>query len=313
MDRNVIVFVVITYTFSIVLSIAMGVTGGSDSRLAGLGVAAMFFPAMAVLGVRLIFREKIPTMGWSRFPLKYLPFLLLMPVVMHAVMLPLTVAVEGRLPWQDWLTPQADGLYHTPASRGWGAVAIQGLVGRIAINAAVGLTVVSTLAFFEEVGWRTWLLPRLADRMGGRRAVVVTSLIWAFWHLPFAFSGIHHLEGVPAAWTAIIMAIGITGAGMIIGWLWLGTESIWIVSLTHGALNNWGQYAFKFMQTSVEHDASNALVLGAGNVALLALGSFLLSLPNGLSLVPSNTSNSKARDGTAIQPDAGADDSPRRG
>jgi membrane protease YdiL (CAAX protease family) len=211
------------------------------------------------------------------------------------------------------LTPQADGLYHTPASRGWGALAIQGLVGRIAINAAVGLTVVSTLAFFEEVGWRVWLLPRLAHRLGGRGAVVITSFIWAFWHIPFAFSGIRHLEGVTATRTAIIMAIRITGAGLVIGWLWLRTESIWIVSLAHGALNNWGQYAFKFIQTSVEHDASNALVLAAGNVMLLALGIFLLLLPNSLPLVPSSTNKSKARDGTAIQPGASADDSPRRG
>src|SRR5262249_53111900 len=196
---------VFTYGLSIALSVAVGVTGGPASRLAGLGAVAMFIPAIAVLAVQLICKARFPRMSWSRFPLKYFAFVFLMPVVMHAVMLPLTVAVEGRLPWQAWLTPQADGLYHTPASRGWGAVAIQGLVGRIALNAAVGLAVVSTLAFFEEVGWRAWLLPRLADRMGGRCAVVVTSLTWAFWHIPFAFSGIHHLEGVRAALTAIIM------------------------------------------------------------------------------------------------------------
>lgn len=33
----------------------------------------------------------------------------------------------------------------------------------------------------------------------------------------------------------------------MIGRLWVRTESLWIAALTHGALNNWGQYAFKFM------------------------------------------------------------------
>jgi hypothetical protein len=78
-----------------------------------------------------------------------------MPIAMHAVMLP--AAVAGGLQWQDWLTPQADGLYHTPASRGWGALTATGLLGRLAINAVVGLIIVSILAFFEEVGWRAWL------------------------------------------------------------------------------------------------------------------------------------------------------------
>jgi membrane protease YdiL (CAAX protease family) len=54
--------------------------------------------------------------------------------------------------------------------------------------------------------------------------------------------------------------------GLIIGWLWLRTESIWLVAIAHGALNNWGQYAFKYMKDSVTPDAvsSDLAVFGAG-------------------------------------------------
>jgi hypothetical protein len=37
-------------------------------------------------------------------------------------MLPVSALQEGSLPWQDWLTPGQDGLYHSPADRGWGAL-----------------------------------------------------------------------------------------------------------------------------------------------------------------------------------------------
>jgi membrane protease YdiL (CAAX protease family) len=244
----------------------------------------MLIPAIAVLITNGAMHEKIPSMGWDRFPLQYLPVaLLLMPLVMHAVMLP-AAALAGGLQWQDWLTPQADGLYHTPASRGWGVLTATGLAGRIAMNAVAGLIIVSVLAFFEEVGWRAWLLPRLVSRMGARRAVVLSAVIWALWHTPYALSGIQHLDGVPATVTALITPIGIVGAGLIIGWLWLRTESIWMAALAHGALNNWGQYAFKFIAgTGQLHDA---LVLGAGGLALLAVGSLLLA--NGL---PAELSN----------------------
>jgi hypothetical protein len=47
---------------------------------------------------------------------------------------------------------------------------------------------------------------------------------------------------------ALTVPVGIFAAGLVIDWLWLKTESIRIVSLAHGALNNWGQYAFKYMQ-----------------------------------------------------------------
>ena len=158
---------------------------------------------------------------------------------------------------------------------------IQGLVGRIATSAVLGVIINSIFAFFEEVGWRAWLLPRLVDRMGARRAVVVAAAIWAFWHTPFALSGVHHLDGVSVALTTAIMPIGQVGAGLVIGWLWMRTKSIWMVALAHGALNNWGQYAFKFMGGLGQHDT---LLLTAGSLAVLAVGILLVArgLPSAL-------------------------------
>jgi CAAX protease family protein len=68
---------------------------------------------------------------------------------------------------------------------------MQGLIGHIALNALVVLAIVSFMAIFEEIGWRAWLLPRLKDRLGARRAVVVVAIIWALWHVPFEFCGIN--------------------------------------------------------------------------------------------------------------------------
>jgi membrane protease YdiL (CAAX protease family) len=211
--------------------------------------------------------------------LRYLPVaLFLIPVVQHAVMLPFMATAPGGVQWQGWLTPQADGLYHTPASRGWGSVTIQGLVGHIVLDALVGLLPNSFMVFFEEIGWRAWLLPRLWDRIGPRRAVVVTSIIWGFCHVPFQLSGIQHIEGVSPMRLVIALPLGIMIVGLIIGWLWLRTESIWLVTLAHGALNDWGQYAFKYMKDSVTPDAasSDAAALRAGSVALLVVGVSLL-------------------------------------
>lgn len=271
----ILVFIAISYGLSIALSVIVGITGGHNSALIWLGYLSMFLPAAAVL-ITSVAMKQAPRIRWDRFRLKYLPVaLFLIPGILHAVMVPLVVAVEGRIPWQDWLTPQADGLYHTPASREWGTLTVAGLVGRITLNAAAGLVVVSFLAFFEEIGWRAWLLPRLADRMGARRAVVITAIVWALWHVPFALSGIQYIDGVPPATLALTMPAGIAATGLILGWLWLGTESIWLVSLAHGALNNWGQYAFKFMQEPSVR-GTDTLALGAGFGVLLVVGIFLL-------------------------------------
>ena len=67
---------------------------------------------------------------------------------------------------------------------------------RIVINAIVGMIVVSVLALFEEVGWRGWLLPRLIGLTSERRAIVISSVIWSAWHVPYVLAGIQRLEGV---------------------------------------------------------------------------------------------------------------------
>jgi membrane protease YdiL (CAAX protease family) len=268
--KAIVAFVGAAYGLAIALSLLIGLTGGHRSPLIGLGYLSMILPAIAVLIVSLAMQEP-PLVRWDRFELRYLPAaLFLMPVVLHAVMLPLS-----GVAWQDWLTPGPDGLYHAPASRGWGALTASGLVGHILINAVVGLAVVSFLAFFEEIGWRAWLLPRLRDRVGARRAVVLTAIVWALWHVPFALSGIQHIDGVSPLRLALTLPFGTLAMGLILGWLWVRTESIWLVAVAHGSLNNWGQYAFKFMKDSGTPDRDLA-VLTAGSLALFVVGAVLV-------------------------------------
>jgi uncharacterized protein len=271
----ILVFVGVCYGLSLAFSLVIGFTGGHQSALIGLSYFSMFVPAVAVVVVNSA-RHEPPRVNWTLFPIRYLPAaLFLIPGLLHAVMLPLMVRWGIGIRWQDWLTPQADGLYHVPASRGWGSLTTQGLIAHIVANALIGLLVVSLLALFEEIGWRAWLLPRLADRIGVRWAVVLTSIIWATWHVPFQLSGIQHIQGVSSATLAVSIPFGITATGLILGWLWFRTQSIWLVAIAHGASNNWGQYAFKYMQDSgTPH--RDIMALNIGSVALLLVGLVLL-------------------------------------
>jgi membrane protease YdiL (CAAX protease family) len=268
-------YIALVYGLSIALSVLIGLSGGHESRLIGLSYLSMFLPAIAVALVYAATKEA-PLVCWRCFRWSYLPMaLFLMPAVLHLTMLPIMAAINGVLQWQDWLTPGSDGLYYTPLPRGWGTLTIQGLVGHIVLNALVGLAVVSFMAFFEEIGWRAWLLPRLVDRLGPRRAVVAVAILWALWHVPFELSGIQHINGVSPIKLAWVVPPGTMASGLILGWLWLRTKSVWLLALTHGALNNWGQYAFKFMKNSVSPDR-DLLVLSAGSLALMVVGILLL-------------------------------------
>ncbi len=273
--RGILVYVTTVYGLSIGLSLIVGLTGGHDSSLIGLAWVSMFLPAVATLIVNSTMNEA-PLARWDYLPLSYIPVaLFLIPCVLHATMLPLMAIIHHGLQWQSWLVAQADGVYHTPDSRGWGALTLPELAAHIALKAVVGLLVVSALAVFEEIGWRAWLLPRLVARMGARRGIVITSVVWALWHVPFQLSGIQHIDGVSPTTLALTLPLGTLAVGLILGWLWLRTESIWLVAIAHGSSNNWGQYAFKYLEESGTPD-KDIVVLCMGSLALLATGVVLL-------------------------------------
>ncbi|HEY3458425.1 MAG TPA: hypothetical protein VGK64_27840, partial [Bryobacteraceae bacterium] len=63
--------------------------------------------------------------------------------------------------------------------------------------------------------------------------------------------------------------LGTFGAGLFLAFLWFRTGSLPLVSLAHGAFNHWGQFAFKYMKTSGQHDRTLLLLL---TIAVLAVG-----------------------------------------
>ena len=200
------VFVAINYALSILLSVFIGFTGGHESEFIDVGYISMFIPAVAVLIMTNAFKAPVNKFDWNRFPIKWIiPALFLMPVVIHAVCLPLlSVLNNGSLPWQTWLTPDESGLYHSPDERGWGTITASSLILKIFINAIIGIIVVSALAFFEEIGWRAWMLPRLIKRYNVKKGIIIGALVWALWHVPFILSGISYIDNVPLYATLLV-------------------------------------------------------------------------------------------------------------
>ena len=276
--QTVSIFVGIAFGLSIILSIATGATGGAKSKITRFALIAFFFPAIAVLIMTFGFDAPINDAGWGRFPFTWLLVaLFIFPLAIHLVALPVQAAINNNsLPWQKWLTPDEAGFYQTPKGN---TLTRPRLVSSILQNALIGVVLVSFFAFFEEIGWRAWMLPRLMDSFDLRTAVFISALIWSLWHVPFVFGGIQQIEGVPTRVMLILYPLGLVGAGIVLGWLWLNSRSIWIVTLAHGALNNWGQFAFKYMEDSPPKETgfhSNVVLLTAVNLTLVALGLIIL-------------------------------------
>jgi uncharacterized protein len=105
----------------------------------------------------------------------------------------------------------------------------------LAVLFIVKVTLTSALG--EELGWRGYLLPRL-ESFGWGRAMLLTGLLQAVWHLPLIFSTtLYHAEGSRFLTLPLFFMSVTLIEGFFLGYLRLTTGSVWPASLAHAANN----------------------------------------------------------------------------
>lgn len=143
----------------------------------------------------------------------YAASVLLVPGV--ALTVTATASVTGR-PLPPVTTPGDLGLIALPVV--------------FAVNAVVG----GPLA--EELGWRGFMLPHLAERIGGRGAAIGVGVVWALWHLPFftLASGLGVTAGFPLwAYVPVVVAWSV-----LVSWIVVNTNgSVLVAVLFHASVN----------------------------------------------------------------------------
>jgi membrane protease YdiL (CAAX protease family) len=87
----------------------------------------------------------------------------------------------------------------------------------------------------EELGWRGYALPRLAERFGMGLASVLLGVIWAVWHLPLFFIA----ETGTTDQSFPIYLLQVTAVSVAIAWVFHNTGgSLLLAMLLHAAINN---------------------------------------------------------------------------
>ena len=87
----------------------------------------------------------------------------------------------------------------------------------------------------EEIGWRGYALPRLANGLGLGTASIVLGVIWASWHLPFFF-----IPGSDTLGQSFpVYLLQVTALSVAMAWLyWRTNGSLLLTMLMHAAVNN---------------------------------------------------------------------------
>jgi membrane protease YdiL (CAAX protease family) len=85
----------------------------------------------------------------------------------------------------------------------------------------------------EELGWRAYFQPRMVSAFGVRRGLMLVGLVWAIWHFPTSI-------GTESLWFAAqnisARLLLTTLHAVVIGWIFLRTNSVWPAATLHLAM-----------------------------------------------------------------------------
>ena len=276
--KRILIFVLLAFLFAWATALVIFLTGGLENSppisIAGvdvnlayilLGTAYMFSPATANLITRAVTKE-----GWKNLYLqphfdkgRWLFYLIawLLPGLLTIVGMVVFFLIFPKL-FDPELTMLKDQLARTggvSAINPWLVVIIQTLQ---ALLIAPLLNALPT--FGEEFGWRAYLQPKLMP-LGGRKAVIITGLVWGVWHWPIIMMGYNYgLDYSGAPFLGPLAMVWFTlGLAVIFGWVTDKTQSVWPAVIAHGALNGIASLSLIFVRGNPD------LILGPAPVGVI--------------------------------------------
>ena len=246
------IYIALAFGISWATGLVIYLTGGLDDSpiypIAGtqislalilLATGYMFGPALANVLTRLLTKEgkkglnlrpEFDSRRWVYFILAWvLPGLL---VIVGGVLY--FLVFPGYFDTQlSTLTEQMGAVDGLSNINPWVIVLIQTLQ---AILISPLLNAIPT--FGEEFGWRGYLQPKLMP-LGGRKAILLTGVIWGVWHWPVILMGYNYgtdYFGAPFLGPLAMVWFTLT-LSAIFGWLTIKAESVWPAVIAHGAIN----------------------------------------------------------------------------
>jgi membrane protease YdiL (CAAX protease family) len=254
--KRIIIFLVIAFTLAWASALVIYLTGGiTNSKvieptlrltLAAVLMATgmMWAPAVAHILTRLLTREGWQDLwlkpklsqGWKYWLIAWFApgILIIAGAVAYFLIFPQNFdanlsGFQALLEAQMAQYGSTETLPITP----WTLLILQG------VQALLLAPVLNALfTFGEEFGWRAYLLPKLMP-LGGRKAVLISGVIWGVWHWPVILMGYNYGFDYPGApWLGLLGMVWFTTMlGIIISWLTIRAGSVWPAVIAHGAGN----------------------------------------------------------------------------
>jgi CAAX protease family protein len=216
------IFTGLVLTLAVVAALVISAAGLSSNLWAWAAVWSITPPIATLIMLLVVTRDGHSIAGWRSLGLHRLG-LKVWWIAFFGTLLITAVATAAV-----WATPLAS--VTLPPS---------GFLNSVVSLLIQTLILAATFLLAEEIGFRGYLLPKLLP-VGRKRALLLTGLIWATWHMPLVFLTPLLPLGNPVIGVLLFYAAVIAGS-FYYGYLRLASGSIWPSSIAHAVHNSaWG-------------------------------------------------------------------------
>ncbi|MGN0514032.1 MAG: CPBP family intramembrane glutamic endopeptidase [Lachnospiraceae bacterium] len=154
---------------------------------------------------------------------------------------------------------------------------VKDVIGFIPVIGISQSICISFGALGEEAGWRGYMMPKLEERFGIVKAVIIGGVIWGAWHYVSIIYGHNYgLSYMGAPWSGmLVFTVFTVFENAFLTYLTKKTDSVWPATFAH-AFNNTGASILYFMinkNALPEIDSTFGLLF---NIPMLLAGLFFL-------------------------------------
>jgi Predicted protease of the Abi (CAAX) family len=203
----------------------------------------MWCPGISALATRLIFQRNVRGEGWAWAPSRY---------ELAGYLLPIAYAACAYA--AVWMFD-------------FGRVDLGRFTANPLTFLTLGLAMNLAFALGEELGWRGFLVPKLAERFSFTTTAFASGIIWASWHMPLIIFADYN-GGTPTLYSIACFAVMVVGISFPFAWLRLRSGSVWPVAILHASHNLFIQGFFD--RVTVDTGITKYLLSEFGAVLALA-------------------------------------------
>jgi len=219
--KEIITFLVILTLPSVIFNTLIITQGGQMDQNIPSALGLMFSPALAALLTQFMYSKNLRGFGWMWGKTRYqiLAYAVPMVYVLMSYILILSLGL-GKLNTE---------------------IASEVTIVDILLSATMGVFVNCIIVIGEEIGWRGFLLPKLAKSISFTKASMIVGTIWILCHIPILLFADYNTSSTPVWYGLVCFSVAAMGVNIAINWLRLKSGSVWTAVIFHAVHNQFVQ------------------------------------------------------------------------